>query len=317
MNINKPIKIHNNLATAKYSLNTSEQKLFIYAIRHLNQNDDNFIESKFTLKDFSDFAHLELTRLYKEIEMMSDSLMKTIVKIKDDEDNWSKFNLTRNCQYNNGTIFFTFNDDMKKLLLQLQKHYFLQPPEIMHFKSKHSIRIYDLLKAKSYSHNVLEVDIEELKELLDLEGKYNRINDFKANVIDFAVSEINDFSDIQVEYKNVYYGRRIGALEFTVTREIKHKSVFGELNDAQLYRDKIGLGKEYTPAHIEELYITAVNKYTTYNDMEDIFTYMRLCYEYAISKKPKKEFFYFKDVLEQDYPNAIPQISQGYLIDKV
>lgn len=317
MNLNKPVKIHNSLAAAKYSLNISEQKLFIYAIRHLNQNNENFIESRFRLTDFAKFAHLEITRLYKEIDSMSDNLMKTIIKIKNSEDKWVKYNLTRNCQYDDGVIFFIFNDDMKKLLLQLQEHYFLQPPDIMQFKSKHSIRIYDLLKSKSYSQNIVEIDIEELKEILELEEKYDRITDFKNKVIDVAMTEINEFSDIKIEYKNVYYGRKIGALEFCVERDVKEKSLFGELNDVNLYREKIGLGKEYTASQIEKLYTTAVNKYTTYRDMEDIFTYMRICYEYTLKMKAVDEFFYYKDVLEKDYAGAIAQINTGYFLDSL
>lgn len=311
----KPVKIHNNLALAKYSLNISEQKLFVYAIRHLNQNDNNFIESSFKLRDFASYASLEITRLYREIDSMTDSLMKTIIKIKNKDDKWTKYNLTSKCQYNNGFVTFTFNDDMKKLLLQLQEHYFLQSPSIMNFTSRYSIRIYDLLKSTSYSNNIFEIGIEQLKEILDIEGKYKRITNLKERVIDVAVEEINEFSDLKVTYEDIYLGRSIKALKFIVTREITEKCIFGLFDNLDNYREKIGLGNEYSDSHIEKLYTAAIEKYTTYKNMDDIFKYMKICYDYTKKQKPVDEYPYYKDLLEKDYINAIVKIKTGYLED--
>ena len=201
----KPVKLHNSLAVAKYSMNASEQKLFIFALRNLNQDNEDFIESRFNLTDFANYAGLEITRLYKDIDEMTDRIMQTIIYIHNrDKTKWVKHNLTRKCSYDKGVVTFRFNDDMKPLLLQLQEHYFLQSPSVMRFKSWYSIRIYDLLKSTSFSNNIVEVTIDELKTILDLEGKYNRISSFKDRVVDVAVKEINDFSDITTTYENIY-----------------------------------------------------------------------------------------------------------------
>lgn len=311
----KPVKIHNDLAVARYSLSLSEQKLFIYAIRHLNQNDKNFVESKFRLIDFANYAHLDVKRLYKDIDQMTESLMKTIIRIKTSKDKWTRLNLTRNSEYDNGIISFTFNDDMKKLLLQLQEHYFLQSPSIMNFKSKYSIRMYDFLKSTSYSRNVVEINIEELKEMLDIEGQYERTSNLKQIVIDVAVREINEFSDIKVRYENIFLGRKIVGLKFFVKREVKEGCVFGKSFDLNLFREKIGLSDFYSDSHIEILYETTVENYTGYKDMNDIFNYMKICYEYTKERKPKDEFNYYRHVLEKDYPNASAQISTGYFLE--
>lgn len=312
----RPIKIHNNLAEAKYSLNTSEQKLFIYAVRNLNQENEDFVESEFRLINFAEFSGLEITRLYKDIETMTENLMKTVIKIKDkkdkNNDKWLRFNLTRRCSYDKGNISFVFNDDMKPILLQLQEHYFLQSPGVMKFTSQHSIRIYDLLKAHSYSNQNVIVELDRLKELLELEGKYSRVSSFKDRVIDVAVDEINSCSDIKVKYTNVYHGRKIKSLDFFVQRELVEKSSFGQMYDLDLYREKIGLSDAYSDSHIEVLYETAINKYTTYSDMDDIFLYMKMCYEYTKSKNPTDEFSYYKDVLSKDYSNFISKINSTY-----
>ncbi len=316
----KPVKLHNSLAVAKYSMNASEQKLFIFALRNLNQDNENFIESKFNLTDFANYAGLEITRLYKDIDEMTDRIMQTIIYIHNrDKTKWVKHNLTRKCSYDKGVVTFRFNDDMKPLLLQLQEHYFLQSPSVMRFKSWYSIRIYDLLKSTSFSSNIVEVTIDELKTILDLEGKYNRISSFKDRVVDVAVKEINDFSDITTTYENIYSGRRIEGLRFFVQREDKsNKSLFGVMYDVSLFREKIGLDKyTFSDSQIETLYTIAVEKYTTYKDMNDILLYMKMCYDYTKKMDPKDEYNYYKRVLANDYNNAIAQINTRNFIDNL
>ena len=51
LTIDKPIKIHNGLADARYSMNMAEQKLFIFAIKNINQNNRGFAESSFNISE--------------------------------------------------------------------------------------------------------------------------------------------------------------------------------------------------------------------------------------------------------------------------
>lgn len=315
----KPVRIHNSLAVAKYSMNASEQKLFIFALRSLNQDDENFVESKFNLSDFAEYSGLELTRLYKDIDEMTDRIMQTIIYVHNEEkDKWIKYNLTQKCSYDRGIVIFRFNDDMKPFLLQLKKHYFLQSPAVMHFRSWYSIRIYDLLKAMSYSKNVIEISIKELKIILNIEDKYKRISSLKARVIDVAVEEINKYSDLEVSCENICLGRRVVGLKFIVHRKEKENvSLLGAVFDTNLIREKVGLDKyTYSDSQIEKLYSIAVEKYTTYNDMNDILLYMKMCYNYTKSMNPKNEYVYYKDVLANDYENFIIQINTKYFISQ-
>jgi len=68
---------------------------------------------------------------------------------------------------------------------------------------------------------------------------------------------------------------------------------------------------------VHELYSIAVEKYTTYNDMDDILLYMKMCYEYTKKMQPENEYVYYKKVLANDYENFIAQINTGYFIDKL
>lgn len=315
LTIDKPIKIHNGLASARYSMNISEQKLFIFAIKNINQNSKGFPESKFNISDFAKYADLDVRNLYKEIDTMTENIMKTLVHVRhsSDPDKWVKYNLTSKCEYDKGNITFRFNNDMKSLLLRLQKHYFLQAPEVLTFRSWYSIRIYDLLKSKMYIDKTVEISLDELKTILDIENKYERFSNLKTRVIDVAVDEINDRSDIVTHCENIFKGRSVHGLRFyTFNKENRQESLM------DIDRIKIGAGLEnvcFSSQQIEELYEESFLKFRTYRNEDDLLNYMRINFEYTMEKKPSDSIYgYYKKALKNDYAKAIPQVLTGYLI---
>lgn len=315
----KPVKMHNKLAEARYSMNVSEQKLFIFAIKNINQDNDEFTESTFSISDFAKYADLDIKYLYKEIETMTDNIMKTLIYIrhKENSDKWVKYNLTSKCEYNNGKITFRFNNDMKPLLLKLHEHYFLQAPEVLSFKSWYSIRIYDLLKSKAFKNDEFIISIKDLKTILYIENKYSRFNNFKTRVLDVAIKEINEKSDIYVEYEKIYKGRLVVQLKFIIKdHEIKYIQLLEETFNIEEFKEKAGLKDVcFTSRQILELYETACNRFVDYRDINDIFNYMKISFEYTKQKKNEGNLFgYYKSVLANDYAKAIPQIMTGYYI---
>jgi plasmid replication initiation protein len=81
-------------------------------------------------------------------------------------------------------------------------------------KSKYSIRLYELLK--SYE-NLAECtfEFEVLKKMLFAE-KYGLYKDFRVKVLDIAIRETNDFSDIYVEYRTEKKGKKVDRIKFII-----------------------------------------------------------------------------------------------------
>jgi plasmid replication initiation protein len=84
------------------------------------------------------------------------------------------------------------------------------------FKSTYSYRLYEFLSR--WGHGEYTVSIAWLKERLELTDKYQRMDRFKADVIDVAVKEISATSDIKVTYEQIKKGRNIVAFRFIYTR---------------------------------------------------------------------------------------------------
>ena len=79
--------------------------------------------------------------------------------------------------------------------------------------SAHAIRLYELLMQWG-SRGWREVEIEWLKKTLMVDENYERLDNFKKRVIDVAVSQINEHSDLAVRYEQRKTGRTVSHLKF-------------------------------------------------------------------------------------------------------
>ena len=108
---------------------------------------------------------------------------------------------------------------MKPYLLQLKKN-FTQYELIytLQFKSKYTIRLYELIKSIHYRE--LEeykrvFKTEEIKELLNGE-KYTQYRDFKQRVLLPSIKEINENSDKEVFINEIKKGKKVEYIELLV-----------------------------------------------------------------------------------------------------
>ena len=90
--------------------------------------------------------------------------------------------------------------------------------------SVYSVRLYELLKqwleAKKAS-----LELELMRGQLGLGvNEYVRMSDFKKRVLDLAVNEINEKTDLKVSYTNVKQGRKIVGFNFKILEKPKPKA---------------------------------------------------------------------------------------------
>lgn len=82
-------------------------------------------------------------------------------------------------------------------------------------KPKHR-ELYELLRRHKYKL----VSLEDFRKLLNVSPeKYTRFNDLKKRVINVFQADINDNSDIRIEYKLKKKGRDIIAINFSITEQ--------------------------------------------------------------------------------------------------
>ena len=113
-----------------------------------------------------------------------------------------------------GLVQMKFGDDIVPFITLLEKgftSYKIQ--SIAKMTSTYAIRLYELLMQWE-KIGKRQVSLEELKHMLQVEGQYVALKDFKKYVLDLAIFQINKFSELQVSYENVKTGRLVTGFVF-------------------------------------------------------------------------------------------------------
>ncbi len=95
--------------------------------------------------------------------------------------------------------------------------------KIANMSSAYGIRLYELLMQWG-SVGRREIELEWLRKALMVESEYKAIKDFKKWVIDVALSQINEHSDLTVSYDQRKTGRNVTHLIFTFSPKEEPKS---------------------------------------------------------------------------------------------
>ena len=126
---------------------------------------------------------------------------------------------------NKGTVILYLSHEVISMISRLEANftkYLLE--QVSDFKSKYSIRLYELLIKYKDIGNSKKYTIEEIRKLLGLEDtEYNKTAVFKRDVVDKAIKEINDKADIQIKYEQFKEGRTISHILFKIGKKLAKK----------------------------------------------------------------------------------------------
>lgn len=226
----------NSLIEASYRLTLDEMRLLALTIGTMNPKGDQqifeFSVSEF-IKQFPDVNHdRAYTQIKSAIERISERWVKT-----EDESYVTKFRWVSSQTYfkKEGRFKIALTNEIMPYLTQLKGQFTqYQLEHISGFVSVHSMRFYELLtQYKRIGER--RITVEDLKKWLQLEKKYNLWAELQRWVIKPALSEINEKSDLFVEYEPVKQGRKTIGVEFTISDEkpkkrprFPHKNKYGK-----------------------------------------------------------------------------------------
>ena len=90
-------------------------------------------------------------------------------------------------------------------------------------KSAFSVRIYELMKSYSFRHTIT-IELDELKRLLMVENVKSYVNykDFRVKVLEKAQTEINELTDINIEFEPIKTGRKVTSIKFIIEEKFKN-----------------------------------------------------------------------------------------------
>ncbi len=122
-------------------------------------------------------------------------------------------------------IEFQFDPDILPYVANLGSGYTqMELPILMSFNSKHGHRLYEFLKSfyykviQNFEPIQVEITLDKFREMMLIDG-YTVFNDLRKRVIEVAVKEINEYSDMKLTYTTypAGAGKKVEKLIFTVS----------------------------------------------------------------------------------------------------
>ena len=227
----------NSLIEASYRLTLDEMRLLALTIGTMNPKSDQQV-FEFSVSEFvNQFPDVNADRAYTQIKSAIERISERWVKTED-ERHVTKFRWVSSQTYfkKEGRFKIALTNEIMPYLTQLKGQFTqYQLNHISGFSSVHAIRLYELFtQYKRLGDRYISV--EDLKKWLQLEDKYDRYNNLNQRVLTPALSEINEKSDLFVEYEPIKKGRKVTGIEFSITYEktvkkrpkFPHKNKYGK-----------------------------------------------------------------------------------------
>jgi len=204
------VKKSNELSMAElnYGLSLNQMQLLAFAIYSTQQNG----KTEFKKHEFQEKFMIEQ---YRTEDAYKDSavIMGLKVSIKDLERDYFRFtNIFGEMIYNKGLFQFEWNSKIIPHILELKEKYVITDLKVAsYFKSRFSWRLYEYLKAH-YGYWLIKLSKNEIMLLFSVENRktYQKSTaQFKRGVLDIAIKEINELTELEVRYEEEKKGNKI------------------------------------------------------------------------------------------------------------
>ena len=232
---NKLVVKDNALINASYYLSLVEQRLLLLGIVEARDNQSQNNEFTIHVNSYINAFGVDDSTAYLSIKDACKHLKKrefTFIRVVNGVSEKVESYWVQSVAYaeNSSYVKIRFTDDVMPLITKLEKHFTTyQLEKVKDLTSIYSIRLYELLISWKQTKKV-ELSLVDLRLKLGVDDdEYKTMCNFKARVLDLAVSQINEHTDITAKYEQVKTGRQITGFKFSF-RQKEKQSKAKELN---------------------------------------------------------------------------------------
>ncbi|MDO7204554.1 replication initiation protein [Paraclostridium bifermentans] len=204
--------------------------------------------------EFKDIIKFKQKNTVKGVLEVLEDLRKKPIYFKEEKKNkkgnlWGAYGFINGYEYDDELGIF--NIEASEKIHNLLKEYLKMgytPVNVqiwLSLNNSYAQRFYDLLRLWSGTKDTINYKLDEIKELLMLEDKYSKYNDFKRRVILPAIKELNETGYFEIDIKENKVGRKVDSIDFYIKDLDKRK-----------YFTKDEIIKEIPGIELEEVAIT-------------------------------------------------------------
>ena len=227
----------NALIDASYNLDMAEQRLILLAIVEARETGNGISHDTLLEVHASSYMRqfdVEKHTAYKVLRDAAKTIFNRYVTYYDINPNTGKersFHVRWvdkvGYEQESGLVFLRFSQDIVPLITRLEQNFTsYEIQQISNLSSAYSIRLYELLiKWRSVGKTPMFELSSFRKQVGVIDKEYPHMSDFKKWVLDFAIKQINEHTDITVTYEQHKAGRVITGFTFSLKQKKQPKDV--------------------------------------------------------------------------------------------
>ena len=235
----------NALIQASYTLDLAEQRLILLAIVEARNSGQGITHDSLLKIHASSYAkqfNVNDKTAYTVVKDASKGLFDRYVTYHDKNPKNGK-DRSFHCRWvdkigvepDSGIVYMRFTSDVVPLITRLESHFTSYEIEkVANLTSGYAIRLYELLISWREVGKTPTYEIDDLRQKLGVEpDQYKELYNLKIRVLDLAVSQINDHTDITATYEQHKTGRKVTGFTFTFKQKPSAKAVAKGANPAR------------------------------------------------------------------------------------
>ena len=258
---NEILSRSNKLILSRYSATLVENKIMALSFKRVKLNKNGNPAVVFTTNELRKLTGVRGNGFYDQLKIAAAGLMNKMVYMEDEQaQSFSFINLIQKAEYREGSFTVVFTNESKALLYDLKSNFTsMSIDTLFSFKTNHAYRLYEILKVHEYKIGDNNKPVEIVYPLSDLKLQLNCINtegkkvkielmkphpnydkivndldtekkfeswyEFKRRVLEKAIKEINQTTELNISYAPIRTGRggKTTAVRFYLQRKVVEK----------------------------------------------------------------------------------------------
>ena len=204
------------IVNARYALTKNEIDLVLTLLTEIKKEDKDFKDYSFSMKDLE----LKTSKKWqsKQLRDTVKGLMSKPLEIEESAKKWEIINWFSYFKYDDGAITCRFDKRLKPYLLEMKNRFVVSDLRmVLPMRSSYSKRVYLMLKEYA-KIGERTMDLEELQASLKVPKSLKVYADFKRKVLTKSKEDINKFTDLKIDFKEIKLGRKVSKIVFIIRK---------------------------------------------------------------------------------------------------
>lgn len=220
------IRQHNAITSARYDYSAVQLDILFYLLSKLNKDDALNKPYQIQLKEIE--AITGRTWNYSQLKEATADMGSRMFEVKT-KDKYEQIWIFQGVSYETGKGYFTIelSEKIRPYLFELKNNFTsYQLHSALKLTSKYAKRIYQLASQWKDLGESKEYSLDEFKIMLKLKDPSDKtpelfkgLSQLKQKVLDIAVDQINEHTDLKIGYKLSKKGRSFNAIRFYINRQ--------------------------------------------------------------------------------------------------